>query len=452
MVPDLPAALALHDLTAARAAQAIRNRLCSPAELVRALVERARALDPRLQAWETLDAEQALASARACSTERSNLPLHGVPFGVKDIFDAAGLATRASFEPFRQRVPSHDAVAVARLKAAGGILLGKTVTTQFAYADPAPTANPWRPGERTPGGSSSGSAAAVAARLVPLALGSQTAGSILRPAAYTGIVGFKPTFGLIPTTGVLPVAWSLDTVGVLARAVDDCALFLAAERHTNALPTFLSQADGPDRAPKLGLVGPLLAIAAPRVRAHVEHVARRLQAAGAVVEEVDFTSAAPLDLLLALHVVTMQVEAATVHHQLLAEHTAAYGPRLRALVEVGRLVPGEAYVHAQRLRRRVGEAVAAAASQFDALLYPTATDLPPGPETTGDFRLQVPASLLGLPAISLPTGVDAEERLPHAIQLVGRHFEDTALLAVARWCEAQLDPMPAPPDDARSAS
>src|SRR5206468_517834 len=158
----------------------------------------------------------------------ADLPaLFGVPFGAKDIFDSAGLATAAGFAPFANRVPTRDAEVVTRLKQAGAILVGKMVTTQFAHADPSQARNPWNDA-RTPGGSSSGSAAGVAARLVPFALGSQTAGSVLRPAAYNGVVGFKPTYGRVSKRGVLPLAWSLDHVGVLCRSVEDCALVLSA--------------------------------------------------------------------------------------------------------------------------------------------------------------------------------------------------------------------------------
>src|ERR671931_177692 len=195
------------------------------------LLHRAASIDPRVQAWEALDAERALAAAQAAEqlarTDAELPPLHGVPFGAKDIFDSAGLATAAGFRPYGNRTPSVDAEPVARLKRAGAILLGKLVTTQFAFADPSRTRNPWA-AERTPGGSRSGSAAGVAAREVPFALGSQTAGSVLRPAAYTGVVGLKPTYGRVSKRGVLPLAWSLDHVGVLARTIDDCGLMFEA--------------------------------------------------------------------------------------------------------------------------------------------------------------------------------------------------------------------------------
>src|SRR5713226_8070289 len=228
---DVRPAVALHDLTAAQAARLIREREVSPVELVEQLMARAAELDPRAQAWVSLDAERALAAARTAeqaAQQGVDLPaLHGVPFGAKDIYDSFGLRTTAGFRPYANRIPTTDAEPIARLKRAGGILLGTMVTTQFAHADPSRTRNPWS-SERTPGGSSSGSAAGVAARLVPFALGSQTAGSVLRPAAYNGVVGFKPTYGRVSKRGVFPLAWSLDHVGILTRSVEDCGLFLSA--------------------------------------------------------------------------------------------------------------------------------------------------------------------------------------------------------------------------------
>src|SRR5258707_10454042 len=195
---DARPAVALHDLTAAQAARLIRHREVSPVELVEKLLARAAELDPSVQAWVSLDGERALAAARTAeqaAQQGVDLPaLHGVPFGAKDIYDSFGIRTSAGFRPYANRIPTTDAEPIARLKRAGGILLGKMVTTQFAHADPSRTRNPWAD-ERTPGGSSSGSAAGVAARLVPIALGSQTAGSVLRPAAYNGVGRLKPAIG-----------------------------------------------------------------------------------------------------------------------------------------------------------------------------------------------------------------------------------------------------------------
>src|SRR5438105_6994717 len=268
-------ATGLHELTATEAARLIRAGDVSPVELVEKLLERAEDVDPRVEAWVTLDGERALAAARqAEQTLRSETdapPLLGVPFGAKDIFDSADLPTQAGFKPYASRTPGRDAEPIVRLKRAGAILLGKMVTTQFAYADPSRTRNPWN-GERTPGGSSSGSAAGVAARLVPMALGSQTAGSVLRPAAYNGVVGFKPTHGRISKRGVFPLAWSLDHVGVLTRSVEDCALFLAAEAGHDPLdpasahqPLPAIDLDAEPAPPRLGVVREAMQYATPRL-------------------------------------------------------------------------------------------------------------------------------------------------------------------------------------------
>jgi Asp-tRNA(Asn)/Glu-tRNA(Gln) amidotransferase A subunit family amidase len=292
----------------------------------------------------------------------------------------------------------------------------------------------------------------VAAREVPLAIGSQTAGSILRPAAYNGVVGFKPTFGRISRKGVVPAAWTLDHIGVLARGVEDCALFFAAcAGHDPTDPYSADQpvppvanVSGAARPPRLGLVREALDRSVPRVRTHLEGVARQLTSAGAAIREVSL--AEPWDLAVAVHHLIMQTEMAGVHAELLERHVDAYSPRLRAYVETGRLIPGERYLKALRLRRRVRAAFDHALSGLDALLLPTSVDVAPGMETTGDAILQAPVTLVGLPSISLPSGLtDEAPRLPFAIQLVGHRWDEPGLLAAARWCEERLGPMPAPP-------
>ena len=450
---DLSAATSLHELTATDAARLIRDRKLSPVELTEALIRRAASIDPRVHAWETLDPERALAAARtaeqAVTTAVDLPPLHGVPFGAKDIYDTAGLRTSAGFRPYANRVPATDSEPVARLKRAGAILLGKMVTTQFAHADPSVTVNPWS-ADRTPGGSSSGSAAGVAMREVPIALGSQTAGSVLRPAAYNGVIGFKPTFGRISKRGVFPLSWSLDHVGLLARSVADCAAFLGVTAghdpgdpmcSTQPLPALDLESEPP--APRLGLIPEALRTAAPRVVDHVREVVRDFESAGARVEEVSLGE--PLDLIIAVHHVIMSVETATVHWQLLEQYPGSHAPRLRAYVEVGRLVSGVAYLHAQRARRRIRAAMARALASVDALLLPTATDVAPGRETTGDPSLQAPFSLTGFPSLTLPSGILEPERLPLAIQLAAAPWDEARLLSAARWCEAQLQPIGMPP-------
>jgi Asp-tRNA(Asn)/Glu-tRNA(Gln) amidotransferase A subunit family amidase len=284
-------------------------------------------------------------------------------------------------------VPSSDSEPVARLKRAGAILLGKMVTTQFAYADPPKTRNPWAE-DRTPGGSSSGSAAGVAAREVPFALGSQTAGSVLRPAAYNGVVGLKPTYGRVSKRGVFPLAWSLDHVGVLARSVDDCALFLSTVAgYDPADPTSVSEPvpsfapEGEPPPPRLGLVTEALAAASPRLAQHVSSMAQAFERSGARVVETGLGES--LEFILAAHHVVMQSETAAAHWQLLEQYPGSHAPRLRAYIEVGRLLPSVIYLHAQRLRRRIRAAMARSLETVDALLLPTAIDVAPGRESTG---------------------------------------------------------------------
>lgn len=442
----------LHELTATDAARLIRSREVSPVELVQALLDRATSIDPRVLAWATLDGERALTAAREAE-QRAGAdapPLLGVPFGAKDIFDSADLVTSAGFSPFSNRVPVRDAEPIVRLKRAGAILLGKMVTTQFAYADPSRTRNPWRD-DRTPGGSSSGSAAGVAARLIPIALGSQTAGSVLRPASYNGVVGFKPTYGRVSKRGVLPLAWSVDHVGILSRSVADIGLVLSAigghdpeDPHSDAAqPPLALDTSGLPAPPRLGLVREALHHATPKLREHVLAVASTFERAGARIEEISL--GASLELILAVHQVIMQTEASAVHWQLLEQYPGAHHPRLHAYVEVGRLLPATAYVHALRLRRGIREAMRRSMAQVDAVVLPTAVDVAPGRETTGDTSLQAPFSLVGFPSISLPSGIAADERLPFAIQLACLPWQEARLLGAAAWCESQLPTMPAPP-------
>jgi aspartyl-tRNA(Asn)/glutamyl-tRNA(Gln) amidotransferase subunit A len=414
----------------------------TPIELIDALAMRIAEVEPRVKAWETLDLERARETARHA---RTDLPLGGVPFGVKDVFCTAGLRTSAFFPAFDALVPETDAGAVARLKIAGGVLLGKTTTTQFAMVDPPPTRNPWNL-ERTPGGSSSGSAAAVAAGMVPCAIGTQTAGSTLRPAAYCGVTGFKPTFGRITRTGLFPVAWSLDQVGIIARSVGDCRLLLQAlAGHDPDDPGSSSEPLGVAPAvsrPKLGLVRDFLDQAAPAMRAHVEVAAARLESAGAEVRELRLPSG--LDLPLAVQWITMQAEAAAVHADLLRRERASYAPGVLEFLHVAQLIPAAAYVQAQRLRHRFRHEVESLFGELDAVLTTTVPDVAPTPETTGDRRPQAPWTLIGLPAITLPSGL-SEHGLPLAVQLASRCREDMRLLAVAEWCEGVLGPLPREP-------
>lgn len=431
----------LNGLTATQAVDLILRRKISVLELVEALLAGIEATDHKLGAWALVAAHGARAAAAQCDLQISRGDtrrrcLHGVPFGVKDVIDVEGLPTQAGFDPFRERTASADAAVVAALRRQGGIVLGKTTTAQLAFADPPGTVNPWAE-DRSPGGSSSGSAAAVAARQVPLALATQTGGSTLRPAAFTGCVGFKPSHGRVGTEGLFPLAWSLDTVGVITRSVEDCQLFLSA-----AAPPFHEQVVRLTRPPRLGCIKATLERSEPDVQAGLEESIRKLTAAGAAVEMSSLSHS--LDEIWAVHQVIMQSEAAAAHWHLLPAQREAYRERLRSFLEVGRNIAAAVYINAQRVRRQIREDLEAEAARFDALLLPGATSVAPALDTTGDSLFQTIFSLTGMPTISLPSGLSPMS-LPLAVQLAGPLGKDRQLLEVASWCSAVLGALPEPP-------
>ena len=288
--------MSLHTLDALDAARAIRDKVLSPVDLVDALLEHITRVDGRVQAWALIDGDGARAAARRAADEATRGffrgPIHGVPFGAKDIFYSAGLRTEGGSKVMAGFVPDYDATAVARLKAAGAILLGKLHTTEFATTDPAPTRNPWNLA-CTPGGSSSGSAAAVAARMVPLALGSQTIGSNVRPASYCGLVGLKPTFGRISTRGVMALSYTQDHVGLMARNVEDVALSLSIVAGHDSHDPSSSHAPVPDYLsaltrrlpPRIAVLREFFERATPEVADITMQAVNRLARAGAAVDE-----------------------------------------------------------------------------------------------------------------------------------------------------------------------
>jgi aspartyl-tRNA(Asn)/glutamyl-tRNA(Gln) amidotransferase subunit A len=422
----------LTELGVRDAADRIRRGACSAVALTEACLDRVRALEPALQAWVHVDADGAVAAARERDAEaragRLRGPLHGVPVAIKDIFDVAGLPTTAGARAFAHTRPDRDSGAVARLRAAGAIVLGKTHTTQFAYRDPAPTRNPWNPAH-TPGGSSSGSAAAVAARMVPLAIGSQTVGSILRPAAFCGVVGFKGTHGLVPLDGVVPLAWSLDHAGPFTRSVPDAGIAMGVLAGREIEPL---EVDGP----RLAVAPQLFERAEPELRAHLKVVVERLAAAGARVSEV--TLPPSFADIHAAGLMVLQVEAATYHEALFARHADDYGSGMAELVRIGLTRTGTEYVAANRRRLAFREAMTPLLMAHDALLSPTAPGpAPAGLGWTGDASLCAPWSSAGVPSITLPTGV-AASGLPLSLQLVQAPGASARLLGIATWCERSI--------------
>lgn len=443
------------ELSAAQAATAIRGGRLTAVELMESLLARSAALEPSLRVWVTLDEDAAMVAARRADDEMRRRgpigPLHGVPVGVKDIYYTSDMKTTNGSPMFADFQPDFDSTAVALLRRAGAIVMGKTVTTEFACADPSPTRNPWN-AAHTPGGSSSGSAAGVAARIFPTALGSQTAGSVVRPASYNGVVGMKPTFGLVSRYGVTPVSWSLDTMGFFCRSVDDAALLLSclAEHDPNDGASVPTSGRVPTEPPTDKGTPPRIATmrrffnekAEPEARNATDAAIEKLSAAGAVVEEVAVN--ADYDDLLAAHRVVMAVEAAAVHEQRFRTRAEEYGPRVRGLIESGMLAPAVTYVQAQRIRENFRDAMLEAVSGFDAALGPTTPSAPGDVSTTGNPVFQVPWTSCGFPAITLPCAL-SESGLPLGVQLAAGPLEESRLLSAAAWCERALAFEAAPP-------
>jgi Asp-tRNA(Asn)/Glu-tRNA(Gln) amidotransferase A subunit family amidase len=443
MGAELPAAL-----SAAEAARRIREGILTSEELVQGCLEQIRALEPRVQAWQFLDEEHALAQARALDERKRNGeplgPLHGVPVGVKDIIDTADMPTENGTVLHKGRTPRDDAGVVTQLRAAGAVILGKTVTTECAYFNPGKTRNPHNP-EHTPGGSSSGSAAAVASSMVPLALGSQTAGSVIRPAAFCGVYGFKPTHGLIPRHGILQLSRTLDHVGLFSRSIDDIALLLEQLQGYNERD--------PDTRPRARVdfqricneeppLEPMFAfIKTPhweRADADLKEAYAELQEAlGAQIEEVElFPSASEgWDWQRTI----MEAEMSANLEPLWLAGKDKLSERLRGLMERGRETRVIDY---QRTLRRIAPTIESFdelfRERYDAILTPPALGTAPqGLGATGDPAFCVLWTLLGMPAITLPL-MQGANGLPLGVQLVGRRNYDARLLRTARWLEKKV--------------
>ena len=429
--------------TAAEAARRIRQGLLSSQELVAACLERVAQVEPTVQAWTFLEHSHALAQARALDELKASGqpigPLHGVPVGIKDIIDTADMPTGNGTVLHEGRTPREDAAVVKMLRAAGAVILGKTVTTECAYFSPGKTRNPHHP-EHTPGGSSSGSAAAVAAAMVPLALGSQTAGSTIRPAAFCGVYGFKPTHGLVPRTGILQLSRTLDHVGLFARSVEDLALLaevLAGDDEGD--PDTRPRARAPFReiAAEAPPLEPMFAfIRTPhweRADADAKEAFGELvEALGDRVEEVElFPSARELwDWQKTI----MEAEMAANLEPLWRTGRERLSERLRALIDRGcqtrALDYQRALLGAPRVAASFDELFV---ERYDAILtLPALGTAPKGLAATGDPVFCVPWTLLGMPALSAPL-MRGANGLPLGVQLVGRRGFDARLLRTARW-------------------
>jgi aspartyl-tRNA(Asn)/glutamyl-tRNA(Gln) amidotransferase subunit A len=424
-------------ISIADAAAQIRGGRLQPLELVDRCLAQIDRYEDRLHAWVVVDREGARHTAALLGTEAAKGefrgPLHGIPIGIKDIIDVEGFATRAGSPLRENHLARADAPLVAALRRAGAIILGKTVTVEFACFDPSPTRNPWDgPLQHTPGGSSSGSAVAVALGMCPGALGTQTGGSLVRPASYCGIATCKPTFALLSTAGIVPVSYHLDHPGPMARRVADLAILLECLLGGN-----LAESPSTPLPPRLGLLEQFfMEECDAAIREATAAALQTLHAGGAQIEPVVLPGG--FAEVASMHRRIMAVEAAAYHRAQFATHRQSYGPMIAVLLDEGLSISGVDYAAALAWQREFRCRVDLLFEGVDALIVPaTDTTAPPTVKTTGTPKFQAPWSCAGVPVVSIPCGV-ASDGMPAALQLVARAHHEAALLQVARWCEQQL--------------
>ena len=435
-------------LSAADARAKLREGEIGCEELVRSCLRRIEETEPAVRAWAHLDPEHALRQARAADGRRRGGadpgPLHGLPVGVKDIFDTRGWPTECGTPLMAGRQPRSDAHVVSRLEAAGAVIMGKTVTTEFALHSPGKTTNP-HDARRTPGGSSSGSAAAVAAGMVPLAVGSQTNGSVIRPAAYCGVSGYKPTHGLISRSGALALSRPLDTVGVFARSLEDAALL--------AEPLFGYDARDPDTKPRAGPglcaavgsdppVTPQFAFVRSPVREQIDGDARAgfealAERLGDACDAVDLPE--PFDRALDCHRALMCADVAKSLAGWYERGKDRLSDGLRAMIEEGRAVLAVDYNRALDFAAVLEAGLERLFERYDAIVTPaTGGQAPLGLESTGSPAFCTTWTLTGVPAVSVPL-LEGADGMPIGVQVVGRRHDDARLLRTARWLVSRME-------------
>jgi Asp-tRNA(Asn)/Glu-tRNA(Gln) amidotransferase A subunit family amidase len=440
-------------LTIVEAAAALARGELTCEGLLETCLARIDACEDRIHAWVSVDREGARQQARECDARLAShraegsaeplSPLLGIPIGIKDIIDIAGQVTGAGSEARKADPPAErDAVVVRKLREAGAIILGKTVTTQFASFDPAATRNPWNL-KRTPGGSSSGSAAAVAAGMCLGAIGSQTGGSIIRPASFCGIAGCKPTFGRVSLDGFVPVAPSLDTAGPIAGCVADLAIVLNAISVGDQVipggdPTLKLWIDvtnlNPSKIapPRLGLLGGFFGSADSDMRTALDRAMSQFRAAGASIDVRD-----PQMTWLDSQRTIVAYDMAAWHRERFRKLRFDYLPVSAGFIEEGLLITDARYQAARREQARAIAAADALLEGVDVLVCPAARGPAPDPSTTGNPSFQSLWTYTGQPSITFPMGL-SDNGLPLGIQLIGRRFDEVGLFRAAAWCEAVL--------------
>ena len=428
--------------------RAYREGRTTVQDLVESCSQRVAALEPRIHAWEWFDASRAAAEAEErAGGILADLPLFGIPVGVKDIIFTRGIPTRMGSVIFSNHVPTQSAWVVRRLEALGGLVMGKTVTTEFAYRQPGKTRNPWN-AAHTPGGSSSGSAAAVAAGFVPVAIGTQTLGSVIRPAAYCGVVGYKPTFGAISRTGINPLSSTLDTVGVFARSVAEAAWFgacLMGVDHRDEA-TSIRGATKLLRVPlePMSTIAPRLAVvrtskwplATEAQRTHFEGCLETLRAAGATLREVALPRL--FDDAWETAFTIFAREAVKSFAAIESRHRIRLSPPLMELLDHGHRVTPEHEAKVRDKREAYRRWLEGLFGNADAIVtIPAPGEAPEGLGNTGDAAFNSLWTLAALPAVTIPTG-RGPRGLPMGLQVVGAYREDEKALQVAAWCESVI--------------
>ncbi len=403
----------------------------------RGLLLRVREVDDSVQAWAWQDPAYAIQRAKDADDRvragRTPGALHGMPIGVKDIIATRGVPTGMGSPIYADYVPEQNAEVVDRLHAAGAFAVGKTVTTEFAFLVPSKTRNPWN-SAHTPGGSSSGSAAAVACGMVPAAIGTQTNGSIIRPAAFCGVVGYKPGKGVLSTDGILPFSPTLDQPGVFARSVEDGALLVAHLAHSRW--TISPQISALKHAPRLVAVRtPVWHLASEDQRNRFAMDVAGLREAGAVIEEIElpgsFNDAHKMQRTIMLY------EAASGSRAVREVYAAKFSEFLRKALEEGDRISAPEYDRALKKKEALERDFSRFLDDFDAAITPPSAGEAPSLETTGDPSFCTIWTLLGVPAVTIPTGLGSHG-LPMGLQIVGNQGESNHLLATAMWCERQL--------------
>jgi len=419
-------------LSLKKLAACIARREISVETVARAGIARIEELEPSVHAWQYFDAAQVIAQARQLDARVHEGLLYGLPVGVKDLMDTADMPTTYGSPIYENHRPVLDAACVAAIRSAGAVVMGKTVTTEFATFRPGPTRNPRGIGDHTPGGSSSGSAAAVACGMVPAAFATQTAGSIIRPAAYCGVVGYKPTYGTLSLAGIKSLSPSLDTVGVLTRSVGDAAFFVGALAR---LP--LSDGLNTDAVPSTLRIGicrtPHWDRASDGARAMLEQAARLLEHAGAVISDVDLP--APCGGLTHAQIRIMGYEAAAAFAPEARTHPEGFSDAFAALLQAGKTIDGTSYVAAQALAAASRQMVAVVFDKVDILLSPsTEGEAPAGLAATGDPIFNRMWSLLGNPCVHVPLG-NGPGGMPLGVTLTGPRWGDARALSAANLLE-----------------